>query len=60
MSTRSGIVPLRTLDLRQVCYEGIRERCCSVVGRLRPDILEVAEQPPAITYIDDAGRKLER
>jgi hypothetical protein len=57
MSARSGIVPLRTLDLRQVCYEGILERCCSVVGRLRPDILEVAEQPPAITFIDDAGRK---
>jgi hypothetical protein len=24
-----------------------------VVGRLRPDIVEVAEQPPPVTYIDD-------
>ena len=60
MSIHSATLPLRTLDLRQVCYEGALERCCSVVSRLRPDILEVAEQPPAITYIDDAGRKLER
>ena len=56
MSIHSAL-PLRTFDLHQVCYEGALERCCLVVGRLRPDILEVAEQPPAITYIDDAGRK---
>ena len=60
MSIHSATLPLRTFDLRQVCYEGALERSCSVVSSLRPDILEVAEQPPAITYIDDAGRKLER
>ena len=28
-----------------------------VVGRLRPNIVKVAEQPPSVTYIDDDGRK---
>ena len=51
-------MPLRTFDLRgEVCYEGALERCCLVVGRLRPDIVKVAEHPPAVTYIDDDGRK---
>jgi hypothetical protein len=51
-------MPLRTFDLRgEVCYEGALERCCLVVGRLRPDIVKVAEQPPSVTYIDDDGRR---
>jgi hypothetical protein len=54
MSIQSEILPLRTLG--KACHEGALERCCSVVCGLRPDIVEVAEQPPAISYIDDAGR----
>jgi hypothetical protein len=57
MGMHSATLPLRTFDLRQVCYEGALERCCSAVCGLRPDIVEIAEQPPAITYIDDAGRQ---
>jgi hypothetical protein len=48
-------LPLRTFDLRQVCYEGALERCCLVVGRLRPHIIEVAEQPPSVTSTTMAG-----
>lgn len=57
MRIHSGTMPLRTFDLREVCYEYALERCCLVVGRLRPDIVEVAEQPPSVTYVDDDGRK---
>lgn len=57
MRIHSSTMPLRTFDLREVCYEYALERCCLVVGRLRPDIVEVAEQPPPVTYIDDDGRK---
>jgi hypothetical protein len=55
--TIHSAMPLRTFDLREVCYEGALERCCLVVGRLRTDIVKVAEQPPSVTYIDDDGRK---
>ena len=52
-------MPLRTFDLRgEVCYEGALERCCLVVGRLRPDIVKDAEQPPAVTYIGHYGLSL--
>jgi hypothetical protein len=44
MSIQSEILPLRTLG--KACHEGALERCCSVVCGLRPDIVEVAEQPP--------------
>jgi hypothetical protein len=57
MRIHSATMPLRTFDLREVCYEGALERCCLVVGRLRPDIVKVAEQPPSVTYIDDDGRR---
>jgi hypothetical protein len=50
-------IPLRTFDLREVCDEGALERCCLVVGRLRPGIVKVAEQSPSVTYIDDDGRR---
>jgi hypothetical protein len=45
------------IDGRKVWYESILERCCALLGRLRPDLAEVAEQPPAVTYVDDAGRQ---
>jgi hypothetical protein len=45
------------IDGRQVWYESILERCCALLGRLRPDVTEVVEQPPAVTYIDDDGRE---
>lgn len=47
-----GYLPI---DGRKVWYESILERCCALLARLRPDIAEIAEQPPAITYIDDNG-----
>ena len=45
------------IDGRKVWYESVLERCCAMLGRLRPDVAEVAEQPPAVTYVDDAGRE---
>jgi hypothetical protein len=45
------------IDGRKVWYESILERCCALLARLRPDVIEVAEQPPAVTYVDDAGRE---
>jgi hypothetical protein len=45
------------IDGRKVWYEAILERCCALLARLRPDVTEIAEQPPAVTYIDDAGRE---
>jgi len=43
------------IDDRMTWYESILERCCALLARLRPDIVEVAEQPPTIIYIDDQG-----
>jgi hypothetical protein len=43
------------IDGRLTWYESILERCCALLARLRPDILEVAEQPPPIIYVDDQG-----
>ena len=43
------------IDGRMTWYESILERCCALLARLRPDIVEVAEQPPAIIFIDDKG-----
>jgi hypothetical protein len=45
------------IDGRMVWYESILERCCALLGRLRSDVIEVAEQPLPVTFIDDAGRK---
>jgi hypothetical protein len=42
---------------QQVWYESILERCCALLGRLRTDVIEVAEQPPPVTFINDAGRE---
>jgi len=40
---------------RKVWYESVLERCCLLLARLRPDVVEIAEQPPAVTFIDDHG-----
>ncbi|ABE62884.1 conserved hypothetical protein [Nitrobacter hamburgensis X14] len=45
------------IDGRKVWYEAILERCCALLARLRPDVIEVAEQQPAVTYVDDTGRE---
>lgn len=43
------------IDGRIVWYESMLERCAALLGRLRPDIVEVAEQPPAVWFVDDEG-----
>ena len=43
------------IDGRITWYESVLERCAALLGRLRPDILDVAEQPPAVEYVDDDG-----
>lgn len=45
------------IDGRITWYESILERCAALLGRLRPDIIDVAEQPPAVEYIDDYGAR---
>jgi hypothetical protein len=45
------------IDGRMTWYESILERCCALLARLRPDIVDIAEQPPAIAYIDDDGER---
>lgn len=45
------------IDGRQVWYESVLERCCALVGRLNPDVIEIVEQPPLVTYFDDQGIK---
>lgn len=47
-----GYLPI---DGRIVWYESVLERCCAMLARLRPDVTEIAEQPPAVTYVDDQG-----
>lgn len=36
------------IDGRITWYESMLERCAALLGRLRPDIVEVAEQPPPV------------
>lgn len=45
------------IDGRKVWYEFVLERCCALLARMRPDVTEIAEQPPAVTYVDDEGRR---
>jgi hypothetical protein len=45
------------IDGRLTWYESVLERCAALLGRLRPDIIDVAEQPSAIEYVDDAGAR---
>lgn len=49
-----GYLPI---DGRKVWYESMLERCCAVLARLRPDVIAIAEQPPAIEFIDDDGHR---
>lgn len=42
---------------RKVWYESMLERCCGVLARLRLDVVSIAEQPPAVEYVDDDGRR---
>lgn len=43
------------IDGRITWYESMLERCAALLGRLRPDILDVAEQPPPVWFVDDEG-----
>lgn len=43
------------IDGRIVWYESMLERCAALLGRLRPDIVDVAEQPPPVWFVDDEG-----
>ncbi|EHR03030.1 hypothetical protein [Bradyrhizobium sp. WSM471] len=47
-----GYLPI---DGRKVWYESILERCCALLARLRPDVTEIVEQLPPVTYVDDEG-----
>jgi hypothetical protein len=40
---------------RKFWYEAELEWKCGLVAKVRPEIVEVVEQPPAIVYIDDEG-----
>jgi hypothetical protein len=43
------------IDGRKVFYEAELERLFAILAKMRPDVLAIAEQPPAIMYVDDAG-----
>ncbi|MET4370798.1 hypothetical protein ABIA99_003492 [Bradyrhizobium sp. LB12.1] len=45
------------IDGRKVFYEAELERLFAILAKMRPDVLAVAEQPPAIFFIDDQGLK---
>jgi hypothetical protein len=44
-------------DGRKVWYEAELELCFALLASMRPDVEEVAEQPPAVVLIDDKGRE---
>ena len=44
-------------DGRKVWYEAELELTFALLARMRPDVAGIAEQPPAVTYIDDHGRQ---
>ena len=44
-------------DGRKVWYEAELELNFALLAKMRPDVIEVAEQPPAVIYIDDHGRE---
>ncbi|WP_050631750.1 hypothetical protein [Bradyrhizobium viridifuturi] len=44
-------------DGRKVWYEAELEQNFALVLAMRRDVVEIAEQPPAVTYLDDHGRK---
>lgn len=43
------------IDGRKVFYEAELERLFAILAKMRPGVLAIAEQPPAIMYVDDAG-----
>lgn len=45
------------LDGRKVWYEAELELSFALLASMRPDVVEVAEQSPAVIYIDDHGRE---
>ncbi|OKO80972.1 hypothetical protein AC630_14990 [Bradyrhizobium sp. AS23.2] len=42
---------------RKVWYEAELELNFALLAAMRPDVAEVAEQPSAVTYVDDDGRE---
>src|ERR1700737_4341126 len=42
-------------DGRQVWYEAELELRFALLAKMRPDVRDVVEQPPAVTYVDDQG-----
>lgn len=44
-------------DGRKVWYEAELELNFALLATMRPDVIEVTEQPPAVTYVDDHGRE---
>lgn len=44
-------------DGRKVWYEAELELNFALLAKMRPDVAAIAEQPPAVTYIDDHGRE---
>ncbi len=42
-------------DGRKTWYEAELELKFALLAKARPDVLEIAEQPPAVTYFDDDG-----
>jgi hypothetical protein len=44
-------------DGRRVWYEAELELNFALLAKMRPDVAEVAEQPPAVIYVDDHGRE---
>jgi len=44
-------------DGRKVWYEAEIELVFALLARMRPDVAEIAEQPPLVTYIDDHGHQ---
>lgn len=44
-------------DGRKVWYEAELELCFALLARMRPDVAAIAEQPPAVIFVDDYGRE---
>ncbi|KQW23579.1 hypothetical protein ASC80_07880 [Afipia sp. Root123D2] len=42
---------------RKFWYEAELELCFALLASMRPDVVEVAEQAPAVIYVDDHGRE---
>lgn len=42
---------------RKTWYEAELEWKCGVVAKAHPEVVDVVEQPPAVTYVDDDGKE---